>query len=102
MGATSESSGVQLIEATRRRVHWVGWLANAVGSLLVLCSIGFLIPILAADEDMAEIALLNVPFMAVYFFLAGGRDLAAERPAHQRGVRLARRGAAARTSASVT
>ena len=71
MGATSESSGVQLIEATRRRVHWVGWLANAVGSLLVLCSIGFLIPILAADEDMAEIALLNVPFMAVYFFLAG-------------------------------
>jgi adenylate cyclase len=71
MGATSESSGVHLIEATRRRVHWVGWLANAVGSLLVLCSIGFLIPILAADEDMGEIALLNVPFMAGYFLVAG-------------------------------
>jgi adenylate cyclase len=71
VGATSESSGVQLIEATRRRVHWVGWLANAAGSVLVLCSIGFLIPILAADEDMAEIALLNLPFMVVYFFLAG-------------------------------
>jgi adenylate cyclase len=71
VGAIGEGSGVQLIEATRRRVHWVGWLANAAGSLLVLCSIGFLIPILAADEDTAEIALLNVPFMAVYFFLAG-------------------------------
>ena len=71
MGATSASSGVQLIEVTRRRVHWVGWLANAAGSLLVLCSIGFLIPILAAGEDRAEIALLNVPFMAVYFVLAG-------------------------------
>ncbi len=71
MGATSESSGVQLIETTRRRVRWVGWLANAAGSLLVLASIGFLIPILAPDEDVAEIALVNVPFMAVYFVLAG-------------------------------
>ena len=56
MGATSESSGVQLIEATRRRVHWVGWLANAVGSLLVLCSIGFLIPILAAGSLISRLS----------------------------------------------
>jgi adenylate cyclase len=71
VGATSESSSVQLIEATRRRVRWVGWLANAAGSILVLASIGFLIPILAPDEDVAEIALLNLPFMVVYFLLAG-------------------------------
>ena len=41
MGATSASSGVRLIEVTRRRVHWVGWLANAAGSLLgAFCSAG--------------------------------------------------------------
>jgi adenylate cyclase len=71
VGSTGETSGVQLIEVTRHRVRWVGWLANAAGSLLVLASIGFLVPILAPDQDRAEIALLNVPFMAVYFVLAG-------------------------------
>jgi hypothetical protein len=61
--APRESRGVQLIEATRRRGRLVGWLANGAGSLIVLASIGFLIPILADEDDAARLALLNVPFM---------------------------------------
>ena len=34
-------------------------------------SIGFLIPILADEDDAARLALLNVPFMTVYFVAAG-------------------------------
>jgi adenylate cyclase len=69
--APRESRGVQLIEATRRRGRLVGWLANGAGSLIVLASIGFLIPILADEDDAARLALLNVPFMTVYFVAAG-------------------------------
>jgi adenylate cyclase len=65
------ASGRQIAETTRRRCHLVGWVACAAGSLVVVAAIGFLIPIFGDPDDDLRIALINLPFMTVYFVVAG-------------------------------
>jgi adenylate cyclase len=67
-----QDSGVQIVEATRRRCHRTGWLVCGAGSLVVVAATGFLIPIFVTDpDDSVRIALLNLPLMSVYFVGAG-------------------------------
>ncbi|MBV9213140.1 MAG: adenylate/guanylate cyclase domain-containing protein [Actinobacteria bacterium] len=63
--------GILLVSEVRRRLTWLGWIAGAVGSLIVFNSIGFLIPIFIGPHERGRLALLNAPVVVVYLLISG-------------------------------
>jgi adenylate cyclase len=68
---TSATPGAELVSEIRRRLSRVGWITDAVGTALVFCAVGFMIPIFIDPGQSAYLARLNVPAIAVYFAVVG-------------------------------
>jgi adenylate cyclase len=77
-----DRSGVELVRTVQKRLWRLGWIAAAIGTVVVFNSIGFLIPLFTDPADRSYLGLLNAPFIVVYLLLGGlfvdrltGRDL---------------------------
>jgi adenylate cyclase len=60
----------RFLETIDRRLFWIGWLANAVGLVVVVAAVGFLIRVL--DDNSIRDGLWQLPVLAAYFVIAGG------------------------------
>jgi adenylate cyclase len=66
-----ERPDAELVRQVQRRLTWLGWIANGVGTGIVFISIGFLIPVFLDQADMGELALMNAPVALAAFVIAG-------------------------------
>jgi adenylate cyclase len=66
-----DPAGAELLQEVRRRLTRLGWIASAVGALVVFMSIGFLIPIFIDPDQSVDRALFNAPLIVVYVLVAG-------------------------------
>jgi adenylate cyclase len=66
-----DRSGAELVREILRRLGWLGWIASAIGAVIVFNSIGFLIPIFIDPDDRTPLALVNAPFVVLYFVVSG-------------------------------
>jgi adenylate cyclase len=65
------ADGARLAREMTRRLVVLLWVTGVAGSAVVFTAVGFLIPVFLDAGDVARLALLNLPLLAVYL-LAGG------------------------------
>ena len=69
--STHDPSGAELVADVNRRLRRLGWMAGIVGSVVVFCAIGFLIPIFLGNDEGFRLGALNAPFIVVGLVITG-------------------------------
>jgi len=71
MDATEERPTTDVLREVRAKLSRTGWIAGAVGSVVVFLTIGFLIPVFIDPGERWSLGVLNAPLVLVYFLVAG-------------------------------
>jgi adenylate cyclase len=69
LDSDADSRG-RFLSEVNRGLFWIGWLANAAGMLVVIVTVGFLLPVFLEDVT-ATTGLWQLPFLVVGFVIAG-------------------------------
>ncbi len=67
MDATEERPTTDVLREVRAKLSRTGWIAGAVGSIVVFLTIGFLIPVFIDPGERWSLGVLNAPLVLVYF-----------------------------------